>query len=147
MWVQSLGQEDPLEESMATLPSILAWRIPRTEKPIAHGVTKSQTWLKWLNTCTAQLLGIMKYNIFLFIVYKSIRSIVVVIIQGRIIVILTSEKHWIDVSFKHISAFLYHCRAPERNIWHSSFNCWSQFMFTLRIAFEMRPVICNVTPK
>jgi len=27
-WVRSLGQEDPLEESMATHPSILAWRIP-----------------------------------------------------------------------------------------------------------------------
>ena len=29
--VRSLGQEDPLEEGMATLSSILAWRIPRTE--------------------------------------------------------------------------------------------------------------------
>ena len=28
MWVQSLGQEDPLEEGMATHSSILAWRIP-----------------------------------------------------------------------------------------------------------------------
>ena len=27
-WVQSLGQEDPLEEGMATHSSILAWRIP-----------------------------------------------------------------------------------------------------------------------
>ena len=25
--------KDPLEEEMATLPSILAWRIPRTEEP------------------------------------------------------------------------------------------------------------------
>ena len=31
--VQSLGQEDPLEEEMATHSSILAWRIPRTEEP------------------------------------------------------------------------------------------------------------------
>ena len=31
--VQALGQEDPLEEGMATHSSILAWRIPRTEKP------------------------------------------------------------------------------------------------------------------
>ena len=31
--VQSLGQEDPLEKGMATLSSILAWRIPWTEKP------------------------------------------------------------------------------------------------------------------
>ena len=31
--VLSLGQEDPLEEDMATHSSILAWRIPRTEEP------------------------------------------------------------------------------------------------------------------
>ena len=29
-WVQSLGQEDPLEKEMATHSSILAWRIPWT---------------------------------------------------------------------------------------------------------------------
>ena len=28
MWVQSLGQEDPLEEGMAIHSSILAWRLP-----------------------------------------------------------------------------------------------------------------------
>ena len=33
MWVQSLGQEDPLEEGMATHPSILAWRLSWTEEP------------------------------------------------------------------------------------------------------------------
>ena len=32
-WVQTLGQEDPLEEEMATYSSILAWRIPWTEEP------------------------------------------------------------------------------------------------------------------
>ena len=32
-WVQSIGQEDPLEKEMATHSSILAWRIPRTEEP------------------------------------------------------------------------------------------------------------------
>ena len=32
-WVQSLGQEDPLEKGMATHFSILAWRIPQTEEP------------------------------------------------------------------------------------------------------------------
>ena len=32
MWVRSLGQEDPLEEEMATHSSILAWRIPWTEE-------------------------------------------------------------------------------------------------------------------
>ena len=32
-WVQFLGQEDPLENGMATRSSILAWRIPRIEEP------------------------------------------------------------------------------------------------------------------
>ena len=32
-WLQSLGQEDPLEEGMATHYSILAWRTPWTEEP------------------------------------------------------------------------------------------------------------------
>ena len=31
-WVQSLGQEDPLEKKMATHSSIFAWEIPWTEK-------------------------------------------------------------------------------------------------------------------
>ena len=33
MWVRSLGQEDPLNEGMATHSSILVWRIPWTEGP------------------------------------------------------------------------------------------------------------------
>ena len=32
-WVQSLGQEDLLEKEMVTHSSILAWKIPWTEKP------------------------------------------------------------------------------------------------------------------
>ena len=39
--VQALGQEDPLEEGMATLSSILAWRIPWTEELQSMG---SQSW-------------------------------------------------------------------------------------------------------
>ena len=72
-WVQSPGREDPLEEGTATHFSILAWRIPWTEKPgeyhgqrslensmdrrawraIGREVAKSQTRLKWpsMHTC------------------------------------------------------------------------------------------------
>ena len=32
-WVQTLGQEDPLEKETATHSSILAWEIPWTEEP------------------------------------------------------------------------------------------------------------------
>ena len=34
--VRSLGQEDPLEEEMATHSSVLPWRIPWTEEPGGH---------------------------------------------------------------------------------------------------------------
>ena len=47
--VQSLGQEDPLEEGMATHSSILAWRIPMDRETwwvIVHRVLKSQIQLK-----------------------------------------------------------------------------------------------------
>jgi len=40
--VQFLGQEVPLEKEMATLSSILAWRIPWTEEPGRLQFTGSQ---------------------------------------------------------------------------------------------------------
>ena len=53
-WVQSLGQEDPLKEGMATHSSILAWRITWTEKPGGLQSTGSQrvrhSWSNW--ACT-----------------------------------------------------------------------------------------------
>ena len=36
MQVCSLGQEDPLEEGMATHSSILTWRVPWTEEPVGY---------------------------------------------------------------------------------------------------------------
>jgi len=50
--VWSRGQEDPLEEGMATHSSILAWRIPMdrgTSDAMVCRVTKTQTWLQQLN--------------------------------------------------------------------------------------------------
>ena len=43
MRVQSLGQEDPLEEEMVTHSSILAWEIPWTEEPSGLQSTGSQS--------------------------------------------------------------------------------------------------------
>ena len=47
-WVRSLGQEDPLEEGMATYSSIRAWRIPMDKGvcgATVRGVGKGQTRL------------------------------------------------------------------------------------------------------
>ena len=53
--VQSLGQEDPLEQEMATYSTILAWKIPWTEEPgglqsvesqrVRHGLSMSMMML------------------------------------------------------------------------------------------------------
>ena len=52
--IESLGQEDPLEEGMAIHSSILAWRIPWTEDPGRLLSTGSQSWMwvKQLSTHT-----------------------------------------------------------------------------------------------
>ena len=52
MWVQSLGQEDPLKEGTTTHSSILAWRIPWAEEPggLQSMWLQSQTQLKQLST-------------------------------------------------------------------------------------------------
>ena len=55
-WVQSLGQEDPLEEGMAIHSSILAWRIPIDREtwqtavrqaPLSIGILQARI-LKWV---------------------------------------------------------------------------------------------------
>ena len=53
-WVQSLGQEDPLEEEMATHSSTLAWRILWTEEPggpqstgLQSNTTERLTTTRW----------------------------------------------------------------------------------------------------
>ena len=73
MWVQSLGWEDPLEEGMATHPSIHAWRIPWTEEPGGQWLIGSQSWtqLKWLGMLYISLYG---YIIFQCLKLKISRS-------------------------------------------------------------------------
>ena len=52
MQVQSLCQEEPLEEDLATHSSILAWKIPQTEEPgrLLSIESQSLIQLKWLGT-------------------------------------------------------------------------------------------------
>ena len=58
MWVQSLGQEDPLERGMATHSNILAWRIPMDRGAwwaTVHRVAQSWTQLKCQHACMQTL--------------------------------------------------------------------------------------------
>ena len=76
MWVQSLGEEYPLEEDMATHSNILAGKTPWTEEPggLQSMGLQSRTWLKWLSTFTSreqwQIDVWLKINSF-FITYPS----------------------------------------------------------------------------
>ena len=61
MQVRSLGQEDPLQQGMATHSSILAWEIPWTEEPggpqfIGHKELDTTEWLT-LSLCGEELLS------------------------------------------------------------------------------------------
>ena len=51
-WVQSLSQEDPLEEELANHSSILAWRIPWTEEA---GRLYSQSMVRRVSTSASGL--------------------------------------------------------------------------------------------
>ena len=42
--VQSLGQEDPLKEGMATHSSVLAWRISWTQEPGGYSACDRKEW-------------------------------------------------------------------------------------------------------
>ena len=58
MWVWSPGQEDSVEEGIATHSSILAGKIPWTEEPggLQSIGLQSQTWLSTLNIILKSLL-------------------------------------------------------------------------------------------
>ena len=48
-WVQSLGQEDPLEKGMTTHPNVLAWRISWPEEP--WGLKELDTAERLMHLC------------------------------------------------------------------------------------------------
>ena len=59
MWVRSLGQEDPLQEGIATHSNILAWRIPWIEESgrlqyirsqrVRHDSVTQRAHTHWMN--------------------------------------------------------------------------------------------------
>ena len=56
-WIRNLGGEDPLEKGTATRSSILVWRIPWTEKPVAvHGGRKESDMIELLSLCNGNSL-------------------------------------------------------------------------------------------
>ena len=72
MQIQTLGQEDPLEEERAPHPSIFAWRIPLTEE-----TGRVQSWgLKGSDTTERLITAHLLLNLVLKGVYFSIFVII-----------------------------------------------------------------------
>ena len=46
-WVQSLGQEDPLEKEMATHFTLLAWEIPWIEESGGYSPWSCKSWTQF----------------------------------------------------------------------------------------------------
>ena len=62
--VGDLGWEDPLEESTATLSSVLAWRIPRTEEPCGlQSMGLHRIWHDWVTKFTAHAFSTFPYSL------------------------------------------------------------------------------------
>ena len=53
-----------LEKEMATLSSVLAWRIPGTGEPDVYGVVQSRTQLKRLSSSSSSSVGKVKQGIY-----------------------------------------------------------------------------------
>ena len=72
MWVQSLGQEDSLEEGMATHSSILAWRIPWTKEPGGlQSIGSQRVGYNWRHrTCSHTFINLSHLSICNFIKKK-----------------------------------------------------------------------------
>ena len=89
-WLWSLGQEDPLEEEMATHSSILAWRIPWTEEPGELQSTGSQRVVhNWSNLAHTHF-----YNTFpSYFLAKSSTTILLIRSQICNIISITELKH------------------------------------------------------
>ena len=94
--VWSLAREDPLEKEMATHSITLAWKIPWTEEPTVHGITKSQTRLS-------------DFTFTLYIIYNWIKHTVTIL--GKDVVVLRyhfpgvlsmgfpRQEHWSGLPF------------------------------------------------
>jgi len=71
--VQSLGQENPLHEGLASHSSILAWRIPWTEEPVR--LQPSQTGLKRLNTLVHELYCFNYGSFVIYLIFSRASSL------------------------------------------------------------------------
>ena len=89
MWVLSLGQEDPLEEGMATHSSIFAWRIPQTEKPgRLQSMGSQRVWQNWSDLTRMHIMWcrvrLLKLGTWYLGTYKATRQKFHIFLEDRL---------------------------------------------------------------
>ena len=93
MWVQSLGQEDPLVENMAAHSSLLAWRIPMDRGAwwaTVHRLSESQILLKQFSMHTLAFKRVKHHSFFFFFCCDIVA--VHGVLQARIL-------EWVAITF------------------------------------------------
>ena len=96
---------------MATHSSVLAWRIPWTEKPTVHGVAQSQTRLKQLSSSSSSMQPFISHHFSTFIKHSK---------QAKL--------HCTSHIIAHHNSFACHCvlsRVFLENLWWSFKTQWS----------------------
>ena len=114
--------ERSLEEGMATLSSIPAWRIPMDRRPwwaAVHRVTLSQTWLKWLSMHTRYTTSVFR-NLWIIFIWPN---------QGSIFIIfqILNKICFLGLHFYPFAKYLYivpnFCHLALSNIYIIPYNC------------------------
>ena len=113
-WVRPLGQEDPLENGMATHSRILAWRIPCTEEPSElHNVMGLQRvgrdWTDLTRRHKASCgkwhhIGCLKQNILHLFIWPT--CIAFVIVSWKAFCLKYSSLHMSLLIFQYISPLI-----------------------------------------
>ena len=110
MWVWPLGQEDPLEEEMATHSSILAWKTPWAEEPVGYSpwghrdsdTTEHVHWLSQIyleeNQFFEKLAFLRIIMMFVWILLKSNTIVTVTILQ----ILLPNHPDWFLWKFTYL---------------------------------------------
>ena len=100
------GNGNPLQYSCPENPTDRgAWRA------IVHGVTKIQTWLKWLSTHACNCTLCIHNDFIVWNIFKILRSLILKILNGRNYKnVLNIWKFWLELGHKLKKIFEYHNR-------------------------------------
>ena len=139
-WVRSLGQEDPLEEGMATHSSILAWRIPWTEDfggLYSPRVAKSWTWL----SNSTKVLGLTLIPIHHF---KAALSSRIFHYDGIYFYSNRTFMSTLSNLCVWLMATILNSAVPEKHLWQNSLMTFSPSTWAGNFRLHLTRILCKI---